>query len=95
MIFLQEELDWLCYSLFGVSDEAVTFNVVENEYIELWFGQRAFEIILARKMAAGKLESNWFHRHGSSPITEIPIHWPENYKKIVEKRIKIIKEDKR
>ncbi len=35
-------------------------------------GERAFEIALARKIAAGEAETSWFERHGSTPITEIP-----------------------
>jgi len=39
-------------------------------------GERAFEIVLARALAAGEAESKWFERHGSTPITDIPAHWP-------------------
>ena len=27
---------------------------------------------MARQMAKGELETAWFERHGSTPITEIP-----------------------
>ena len=43
-------------------------------------GERAFEIVLARQMAAGELETAWFERHGSTPITELPAHWPADYR---------------
>ena len=39
---------------------------------ELKLGERAFEIVLARQMKAGEIETQWFARHGSTPITEIP-----------------------
>ena len=53
-------------------------------------GQRAFEIVMARKMAAGELETTWFERHGSTPMTEIPAEWPEDYRRLVERRIALI-----
>ena len=47
----------------------------------LKLGERAFEIAMARQMAAGELQTAWFERHGSTPITEIPAHWPEAYRR--------------
>ncbi len=44
-------------------------------------GERAFEIALARKMASGETDSTWFERHGSTPITELPAHWPDWYRR--------------
>ena len=41
-------------------------------------------------MAAGEIETQWFARHGSTPITEIPAHWPEAYRQVVERRIEVI-----
>jgi hypothetical protein len=49
---------------------------------------------MARKMAAGELGTTWFERHGSTPITEIPVEWPEDYRKLVEQRIKLIETDR-
>ncbi len=48
---------------------------------------------MARKMAAGKLETTWFERHGSTPITELPAHWPDDYRRLVERRIELIESD--
>ena len=45
---------------------------------------------MARKMAAGELETTWFERHRSIPITELPSHWPADYKRLVERRIALI-----
>ena len=56
-------------------------------------GQRAFEIVLARKMASGETQTTWFERHGSTPITDIPAEWPEDYRKLVERRIALIEDD--
>ena len=61
---------------------------------ELALGQRAFEIVMARQMDKGELQTTWFERHGSTPITEIPTHWPAAYRKLVERRIKLIETNK-
>src|SRR5262249_31200368 len=43
-----------------------------------------------RKMKDGELTTGWFERHGSIPITDIPTHWPERYRRLVEQRIDAI-----
>ena len=88
MIAAQEELDWHVYSLYGLLDEDVTMPLDDVPPIEL--GQRAFEIVLARKVDAGDVETAWFARHRSTPITEIPSHWPDAYRRLVERRIELI-----
>ena len=85
MIALQEELDWQCYKLYGLTADELTYPLEQVPGIDL--GQRAFEIVLARHVAAGKTSTTWFERHGSTPITEIPAHWPADYKALVQKRI--------
>jgi hypothetical protein len=90
MIALQEELDWEVYRLYGLTDEALT--VVDVPEIKL--GERAFEIVLARKVADGGAETQWFARHGSIPITELPWHWSPEYRAVVEKRIAVIESDR-
>ncbi len=47
----------------------------------------------ARKLAVGELQTTWFERHGSTPITELPADWPEDYKRLVERRIELIETD--
>ena len=74
MIALQEELDWQCYR--AVSDSTHDSDVPRTAAWNLVPGERAFEIVMARKMAAGELETAWFERHGSTPITELPAEWP-------------------
>ncbi|MEV4372946.1 BREX-2 system adenine-specific DNA-methyltransferase PglX [Nonomuraea sp. NPDC049637] len=92
MVALQEELDWEVYQLYSLIDEheAAELRLDAKAVPGLNLGERAFEIVLARKMAAGEVETQWFARHGSTPITEIPEHWPEDYKRVVEKRIAVI-----
>jgi hypothetical protein len=92
MIALQEELDWEVYKLYGLlsGEEAAELCADPETVPELQLGERGFEIILARKVAAGEVETQWFARHGSTPITEIPTHWPDEYKRVVEKRIETI-----
>jgi hypothetical protein len=85
MIALQEELDWQCYKLYGLTAEELTYPL--DQVPEINLGERAFEIVLARDVAAGKTSTTWFERHGSKPITEIPAHWPADYKALVQKRI--------
>ena len=61
---------------------------------EICLGERAFEIVLARRIADGKEETTWFERHGSTPITELPARWPDDYRKLVERRIELIESDR-
>src|SRR5699024_2827637 len=97
MIALQEELDWDVYHRYGlITDtqlaELTLPDTADVPAIDL--GERAFEIVLARKVAEGKETTEWFNRHGSTPLTEIPSHWPDAYKKVVAKRIELIESDK-
>lgn len=87
MIAHQEELDWEVYHSYGLIDDALVF---EGEPPEVSLGERAFEIVLARRIAAGEDQSTWFSRHGSTPITEIPDHWPADYRALVQRRIDAI-----
>lgn len=88
MIALQEELDWQCYRLYGITDEELTLPPEQVPNLNL--GERAFEIVLAR----ANEESLWFERHHSTPITVIPSSWPEEYRRLVEKRISLIESNR-
>jgi hypothetical protein len=90
MISIQEELDWEVYWHYGLLSEDLTASEGDAPNVNL--GERAFEIVLARKVAAGVANTQWFTRHGSTPITDLPDHWPEKYKTLVEQRIRIIEE---
>lgn len=90
MISLQEELDWQVYGSYGLINvtEVVQLTAPDiNVAPEVKLGERAFEIVLARKAAASEKEDAWFTRHGSTPITEIPSRWPDWYRNIVQARI--------
>jgi hypothetical protein len=89
MIAWQEELDWHCYRLYELISEPLHTEAPP----EIAFGERAFEILLARRMAEGE-ETTWFIRHGSKPITEMPAHWPVEYRRLVERRIALIESDR-
>jgi hypothetical protein len=89
IIALQEELDWHCYGLYGLLGAPLR----HPEPPPLHLGERAFEIVMARQIAAGTLETSWFTRHGSTPITDLPSHWPDDYRRIVEQRIALIEAD--
>lgn len=93
MIALQDELDWRCYRLYGLLPEGAA-ELEHSNPPEVRLGERAFEIVLARRMAAGKETTTWFERHGSTPITEIPAHWPADYRAVVERRIALIGADR-
>ncbi|MDG6109622.1 BREX-2 system adenine-specific DNA-methyltransferase PglX [Dactylosporangium aurantiacum] len=90
MIALQEELDWQVYNLYGVIDEDL--SMIDAPPLAL--GERAFEIVLARKVAAKQAETVWFARHASTPITELPAHWSPEYRALVERRIAVIESDR-
>lgn len=90
MISKQEELDWRCYQLYGLTETELS----HAKPPEVAFGERAFEIVLARRIAAGQEETAWFARHGATAITELPAHWPADYRGVVEARIALIESDK-
>lgn len=89
MIALQEEVDWRCYRLYGLHDAPPE----HPDPPPLRLGERAFEIVMARRMAANELETAWFERHRSAPITELPAQWPADYRAVVERRIALIESD--
>ncbi|WP_175412583.1 BREX-2 system adenine-specific DNA-methyltransferase PglX [Streptomyces sp. TRM64462] len=93
MIALQEELDWEVYGSYGVlsADERARLTTpTDVAPPSLRLGERAFEIVLARRVLAGEASDSWFVRHGATPITEIPRHWPTAYKEVVQARIDAI-----
>ncbi|WP_300007721.1 BREX-2 system adenine-specific DNA-methyltransferase PglX [Pseudonocardia sp.] len=99
MISAQEELDWDVYRRYGLLTDAEAAQVLGPRSAErdavgdaepLALGERAFEIVLARKVAAGQAETQWFARHGSTPIVGPPAHWSQAYRRTVEARIALI-----
>lgn len=96
MIALQEELDWDMYHQYDLftDDEAAELVAPPEVVPEIALGERAFEIAMARRMAEGALETQWFDRHGSTPVTGIPEHWPDEYKAVVARRIECIQKNR-
>ncbi len=86
---LQEELDWQSYSLYGLLDTSLTYPLSKT-VPPIRLGERAFEIVLARRVAAGETTTTWFERHGSTPTPDIPSHWPADYRELVQKRLDVI-----
>ncbi|WP_119727667.1 BREX-2 system adenine-specific DNA-methyltransferase PglX [Thermomonospora amylolytica] len=92
MVALQEELDWQSYHLYGLlsADEIAELQAPVEELPEIKPGERAFEILLARSLERGESNSKWFSHHGHVQTTKVPTHWPEPYRRVVEKRIEVI-----
>ncbi|HUZ56113.1 MAG TPA: BREX-2 system adenine-specific DNA-methyltransferase PglX [Streptosporangiaceae bacterium] len=90
MIALQEELDWRVYRLYGLLDNDLTYQ--GDDLPDLAAGERAFEILMAREVADGTNNSQWFtqkdHRH--SMIVGSREEWPAGYRKLVEERFRHI-----
>jgi hypothetical protein len=91
MVALQEELDWECYGQYGLLTDRLLYT---EDLPELKLGERAFEIVMARQLDKGELQTTWFERHQATPITEIPKHWPAAYRALVERRIRLIETNK-
>ena len=96
MIAWQEELDWECYGLYSclrLPDKHYSPFLSTNPPA-IALGQRAFEIVMARRIAAGTLQTKWFEWLRIQPITEIPAHWPADYREVVQRRIAAIESDR-
>ncbi|MFW8623519.1 BREX-2 system adenine-specific DNA-methyltransferase PglX [Corynebacterium glutamicum] len=93
MIAEQEELDWAVYFLYGLTDTDYSVPVGGVDGIEL--GTRAFEITLARRVAAGETTTAWFDRHHSTPVTELPGTWSDSYRAAVQERMDLAGVDKK
>ena len=91
MIAVQEELDWEVYRLYALVEEDLTYQ--GDDLPGLALGERAFEVALARAVASGQEQTAWFTRHGSTPITEIPAHWPSDYQTLIQRRLELTASD--
>lgn len=90
MVAAQEEIDWQCYRYYGLLSAPLE---TENPP-EIAPGERAFEIAMARQMAAGSLQTRWFEWLGISPVTDIPERWPADYRMLVQQRIELIQKNR-
>ncbi|MDF4251127.1 BREX-2 system adenine-specific DNA-methyltransferase PglX [Streptomyces sp. WMMB303] len=87
MIAVQEELDWEVYGIYGLHEDLTApVDALPPEGLAL--GERAFEIDLGRKVESGEAKTEWFRRHNSTRIIDIPEGWPELYKEVVRRRLK-------
>ena len=93
MVSAQEELDWQCLHLYGLTPTQVTVPGGQTAP-PLALGERAFEIALARSLQNGAPASGWFTYNRSTPITELPAHWPGWYQDLVNRRIELIESDR-
>jgi hypothetical protein len=95
MVALQEELDWLTYSSYGLI-EPVTITAPANTEA-LAPGHRPFEIVLARKddEADDDEKSAWWSRHGHERVTEIPESYSAAHRARLQERIDLIESDPR
>jgi hypothetical protein len=96
MVGCQEELDWLCYGLYGLTDtrEALDAHPIPPT-------ARPFEILLARSErerrealardeAPDEAPTAWFERHGWTPSTAIPDDLPAVYRQRIQERLDAI-----
>lgn len=91
MIAVQEELDWEVYRHYRLISDNLTYP--GDDLPGLALGERAFEIALARQVAAGENETAWLTRHGSISTTELPAQWPRAYRDLVQRRLDLIAGD--
>ncbi|MFC4060595.1 BREX-2 system adenine-specific DNA-methyltransferase PglX [Planomonospora corallina] len=92
MIALQEELDWEIYGRYGLLPDSQDL-LADSEGADVPRvrpGERAFEIVLARRLSSGTIETDWFERHGLAPVTTVPEDWPHAYRNVVLRRIDAI-----
>jgi hypothetical protein len=90
IVGLQEELDWEIYGRYGVVTDAEELLAPDGVVPNVRPGERAFEIVLARRVSRGNTETTWFSRHSITPMTDIPTWWPARYRQVVENRIQAI-----
>ncbi|MDX3455610.1 BREX-2 system adenine-specific DNA-methyltransferase PglX [Streptomyces sp. ME02-8801-2C] len=90
MVALQEELDWQVYACYGLIPDDGQLTAHRADVPPLQLGERAFEIVLARKVLAGEATTSWFKRHNATPVTELPKHWPPAYGDLVQRRVEVI-----
>lgn len=90
MVAAQEELDWHCYRLYGL----LVGTLETASPPEVRCGERAFEIVMARRLQSGALQTRWFEWLGIEPVTTMPSHWPSDYRALVQKRIELIESDR-
>ncbi|MGJ5828521.1 BREX-2 system adenine-specific DNA-methyltransferase PglX [Streptomyces ossamyceticus] len=94
MIAIQEELDWQVYALYGLLDKQIAASTEDIPVVGP--AERAFAIVLARKVERGEVNTSWFghHNHKFECVTDIPAHWPTPYREVVQQRIDAIESNR-
>ena len=95
MVALQDELDWLTYSLYGLLDPPPAIEIDDIEPVAP--GNRPFEIVLARlDNDAGENEkSAWWSRHNHDKVIEIPSSCSNAQRTRLQQRVSAIESDER
>jgi hypothetical protein len=79
MVWIQEEIDFTVYSMFGIGTEPLHSSSTEPPAIAVEVGQRPFELL------AGTNED------GFEVPAEIPVVWPEDVRRLWHRRMEAIK----
>ncbi|WP_150252418.1 BREX-2 system adenine-specific DNA-methyltransferase PglX [Nocardiopsis deserti] len=88
MFLLQEELDWRVYESYGLVPTGGIPRVPLDSLPEgIALGQRAFEIALTRAGSEDSGSGDWFERNAIERFTDLPDHWPADYRHAVDERI--------
>ncbi|MCA9674839.1 MAG: BREX-2 system adenine-specific DNA-methyltransferase PglX [Myxococcales bacterium] len=94
MVAAQEELDWVCYRLYGL-DRNPTYGPDELEPIdptlrpvelELAVRDEANRAAIARGEETTEIPTAWFTRHGWEPRTELPADVSPRLREVIEHR---------
>lgn len=100
MVGLQEELDWLCYRLYGITGDDLPV-LDPDDTPPLTPGWRPFELTLAAEdadaraaIAAGETPdappTAWFERHGWEPCTALPDDADAQTRALTQQRLQAI-----
>lgn len=95
MVALQEELDWLCYELYGLDDGGKTVPVEQVEplpptwlpwALNLATHDGEIHATLSRGEDPEELPTVWFERHGWAPLAELPRDVPKALRARIDAR---------
>lgn len=90
LVAAAEELDWAVYHHYGLMEDRLLAPA--GETLAIASGERAFAVALARRACSGDVQTSWFahHNHQFTPTTELPAHWPAEYRALVGRRLEAI-----
>ena len=80
MVGLQEELDWLCYRIYGLDASIRVLDVTDEPRLRP--GHRPFEL----DMAADGEPTDWFSRHGWEATDTLPASYEDDYCALIAER---------